>query len=375
MEDTSLFLQQYGDHIQIPGFGVPGQEALNNARVLVNGAGALASPLLTYLCSMGIGHLGIISDQKIRRGELPSEPVFRGGDEGKLKTQILASRLREVNPDVRIRLHEQAPDRESVLDLIAGYDLVVDVAQVPERSLLINDACVIVGKPLIYGVLDFPSGSYSVLNYKGGATLRCLIKDKDAGPLIQRSAKIGLATLPALISCMIANEAVKVIAEIGQISSGKLVTFNVFSNQLSTLRVEPVEEYRNLTSLQSIYLAAETEQRSEPSRIRSISPKLLDIKIRYKEPLQLVDLRDTPIGSPDESWNYLHIPERQFADKLDDIHQDIIVVLLSEDGERAAQLAVEMNERQGFDNIYYLEGGIRAWNSATGTPNVEYESF
>lgn len=375
MEDTEIFLNRYQNHIQITGFGVPGQEALTKSSILVIGAGAVASPMLSYLASMGVGSLGIVSDEKIRKNDLPSEPVFSSSQEGKLKSQILASRLREINPEVKVSLHEHGLNLDTVLSLIAGYDLVIDTTNVSEMSLLINDACVISGKTMIYGSLDFPSGHFSVLNYKGGATLRCLIQNRDASQLIQQPQNIGLATLPALISCMMANEAIKIVSEIGNIASNKLLSFNVFTNQLTFIKLEPVPEYQALTTLQSHYIPTQPERLSEPSKIRSISPKLLDIKIKYKEPLQLIDLRQNPPQPVDESWNYLHIPEQLLLADLEQIHQDIIVVLISENGESAQKLATLLNERHGFDNIHYLEGGMEAWNKQKDSKGINYESI
>lgn len=375
MEDTDKFLARYHNHIQTKGFGVPGQEALTKARVLVIGAGALASPVLSYLTSMGVGLLGIASDEKIHLSDLPSQPLFGSSQQGKLRTQILATRLRDINPEMKLNLHEQAFNTTTIMALIAGYDLIIDTTNVPEKSLLINDACVISGKPVVYGALTFPSGSVSVLNYKGGATLRCLLKNPETYELIQQPEKSGLATLPALIGGLMANEAIKIVSEIGNVASSKLLSLNILTNQLTSLRVEPVAEYQNLSSLQPHYVSAASDSISEPSRIRSISPDLLNLKIKYKEPLQLIDLRPDPVVQEDESWNYLHIPEPVLLNDLDKIHQDIIVVLITEDGESAGKLAVLLNERHGFDNIYYLEGGMKAWNKETGKATVDYESF
>lgn len=375
MEETDKFLDQYQHHIQTAGFGVPGQEALNRSHVLIIGAGSLASPMLSYLTSMGIGHLGIVSDEKISKRDLPSQPLYGSGQQGKLRSQILAARLREINPEVTISLHEQGLNRDNILDLVAGYDLVIDATNSPEKSLLINDACVISGKPMIYGTLNFPNGSFCVLNYKESATLRCILKNPETASLVQQPEKGGLSTLGAVISSLMANEAIKVIGEIGNTASNKLLTFNSLSNQLTSLKVEPVPEHLQITSLQTHYVSGVSNSPSDPSRIRSISPKLLAIKIRYKEPLQLIDLRENPVKTDEESWNYLHIPEQKLLDDLDQIHQDIIVVLLSETGKSAADLAMRLNERHGFDNIYYLEGGMQAWNAQTGKANVEYESF
>ena len=374
MENTDLFLNRYHNHIETAGFGVPGQEALAKAKILVVGAGELASPILTYLCSMGVDCLGIVSDEKLRKQDLPSQPIFFNNQEGKQKGQILSMQLREINPEVKVKLYEQGLNQQSILSIIADYDIIIDTDSKIEQSLLINDACLLSGKPMIYGKLVSPAGYVSVLNYKASATLRCLLQ-QDKLKLITTEPKASLAILAGITGCLMANEAIKIISEIGTIPSNKLLVFNSFTNQLDSVNIEPLPENRAITSFQQDYQSENTIQLSSSSPVRSISPKLLSIKIKYKEALQLIDIRETHQETSEGSWNYLHIPKQRLLNDLQQIHQDIMVILISEDGESAKQLATLLNERHGFDNIYFLEGGMQAWLKETGVSTVAYESF
>lgn len=374
MENTDQFLNRYQRHIQTAGFGVPGQEALVKARILVIGAGELASPILTYLCSMGVGNLGIVSDERIQKKDLPSQPIFLNNQEGKQKGQILSMQLREINPEVKIKLYEQRLNQQSILSVISNYDLVIDTDNKIEQSLLVNDACVLSGKPMIYGKLVSPTGFISVFNYKASATLRCLLK-QDKSSLIRTEPKENLAILAGITGCLMANEAIKIISEIGTVASNKLLVFNSLTNQLDSVKIDPIPENLSITSLHQNYQSENTGQLSNSSPVRSISPRLLAIKIKYKETLQLIDIRDDRPEISEDSWNYLHIPQQRLLNDLQQIHQDIMVILISEDGERAKQLTTLLNEQHGFDNIYFLEGGMKAWLKETGVSTVAYESF
>ncbi len=373
MESTDEFLDRYQNHIQTAGFGVPGQEALTKGRILVIGAGELSSPILSYLTSMGLGYLGIVTDDKILKKDLPSQPLFYSTQEGKPKGQAIAVRLREINPEVKINLHELRLDRESILPVIANYDIIIDTSNNLAQSLLINDACVISGKPMIYGQLAFPLGYLSVFNYKAGATLRCLMQQEKN--IFREVPQNGLAILAGITGSFMANEAIKIIGEIGTVASNKLLSINCFTNHLNSASIEAIAANQSITTLKQDYQFTSTPVGSERSMARSISPKLLAIKIRYKESLQLIDIRENQEKSEEYSSNYLKIPAQQLLNDLHQINQDIMVILISEDGESARTIAAELNERHGLNHIYYLEGGMQSWIQETGATSVAYESF
>ena len=374
MENTNEFLDRYQNHIQTAGFGVPGQEALARGRILVIGAGHLSSPILSYLTSMGLGCIGIVTEEKVLKKDLPYQPVLYSTQEGKPKGQAIAVQLREINPEVKIKLHELSLNRESILTIIADYDIIIDTANSLNQSLLINDACVISGKPMIYGQLAFPLGYISVFNYKGGSTLRCLMQ-QEKSIVNQARHQNGLAILAGITGCLMANEAIKIISEIGTVASNKLLSINSLTSQLNSIKIEPIPVNRAINSLRQHYQSDNTQIHSEPSIVRSISPKLLATKIRYKESLQLIDIRESPQKSEENSSNYLNIPAHQLLNELHQMNQDIMVILISEDGERARNLAAELTENHGLDNVYYLEGGMQSWVQETGTTSVTYESF
>jgi len=373
MEGTASFLKRYQRHIQTPGFGVPGQEALLKSKILVVGAGSLASPVLSYLTSTGIGSIGIVSDETIRKEGLPAQPLYFSNDEGKPMAKIAARQLREINPDINITLYEKVLDNATVISTVAQYDLIIDCGNNLRKSYLINDACVITGKPMVYGALFHPKGHISVFNYKGSGTLRCMLAQPEIVQIYQQELTPGLAVLSAITGSLMVNEAVKIISEIGTVLQNKLLTINSFSNQQELIPFSPISANQTLTSLHDSYVN-DSDSEFQPSTLRAIKPKLLQLKMKYNETLQLIDIRNN-VNNENTSWNFLHISENELLERSADIHQDIMVILISETGESAKRLCSILNQKYGFDNIYYLEGGFEQWQKETNSSKIIYESF
>ena len=374
MEQTESFLQRYHKHIQTPGFGVRGQEALLNAKILVVGAAELASPVLSYLCSMGVGHIGVVSQERVSLADLPSAPLLYRSQTGKLKTQAVSQQLREINPELKLTVYDELLNADTILQIVGGYDLIIDATNVHQHSLLINDACVICKKPWVYGSIVPPSGNISVFNYKGGATYRCLLEQTHQLSLSGERAQYGLATLAGITGSLMANEVVKLIGEIGDVATNRYITFNSLNNRFETMKISPILRNLTLSSLQAPR-GSEVTAQSDGSDKRAISASLLALKIKYKETLQLIDIRESPGNEKQNTWNFLYIPQSELLKDLQQIHQDILVVLISEKGETAEQLAALLNSKHGFDNIYYLDGGIDSWKRETGNETITYESF
>lgn len=373
MEGTASFLKRYQQHIQTPGFGVPGQEALLKSKMLVVGAGSLASPVLSYLASMGIGFIGIVADETIRKEDLPAQPFYFSNDEGKPMAKIAARQLREINPDINITLYEKVLDTANIVSIIAQYDLIIDCGNDLRKSYLINDACVITGKPMVYGALFHPKGYVSVFNYKGSGTLRCMLAQPEIAQLYQQEPIPGLAVLAAITGSLMVNEAIKIISEIGTVLQNKLLTINSFNNQQELISFSPIPANQTLTSLHDSY-ANYSDFKFQPSTLRAITPKLLQLKMKYNETLQLIDIRSN-VNNESTNWNFLHITENELLERSAVIHQDIMVILISETGESAKRLCSILNQQYGFDNIYYLEGGFEQWQKETNSSTIIYESF
>lgn len=375
MQNTDLFLKRYHNQININGFGVPGQEALGKSKILAVGFSGLTSPMLMYLASAGVGTIGIVSNEKLRQEDLPSHPIFNSTYEGKLKGQSAAIRLREINPDLKIVLYEEELTADNILSFLGGYNLVVDTGHDLPTSLLLNDACVMLDIPMVYGALFHPSGHYAVFNYKSGATFRCMLANQRALDLGKQEKNYTFGSLAGIIGGFLANEVIKIVGELGEVASNRLVILNSYTSKLDYVRIDPVPENRTISTFREDYHRVYTSAVPDPSSVRSISAKLLGLKMKYKESIQLVDIREEQHREGKEVWNFLHIPESEFFKRKDEIHQDIMVVLISSDGESARQMTGLLNSKFGFDNIYYLQGGLQDWIKETNTQGLAYESF
>jgi adenylyltransferase/sulfurtransferase len=231
--------------------GEEGQLKLKNARVLVVGAGGSGAPVLQYLTAAGVGHLAIMDDDIVSEDNLHRQILYGGHDLGKLKTIIARQKLETLNPLIHFELINIRLGRENVLNIIEQHDLVIDATDNFSTRYLINDACVILDKPWIYGSVWKSEGQVSVFNYRQGPTLRCLfphLEDRTHVPAPQDSGLFGV--LPGITGSFQANEAIKIITGTGEVLSGKLLLLNILNNQIETIRFPLIEKNRNIKTLQ-----------------------------------------------------------------------------------------------------------------------------
>lgn len=220
--------RRYHRHMMLREVGQHGQKKLKKARVLVVGAGGLGSPVLQYLAAVGVGTLGIIDFDKVDEENLQRQVLYGLQDLGKLKSIIVKTRLEQFNPLVNYEIINLRMDRNNALKIIKQYDIVVDATDNYPTRYLINDACVILKKPMVYGSIYTFEGQVSVFNYQEGPTYRCLfpgIPGKREAPAAIEMGVMGV--LPGIIGTFQANEVIKMILGIGGILSGKLLVVNI----------------------------------------------------------------------------------------------------------------------------------------------------
>jgi sulfur-carrier protein adenylyltransferase/sulfurtransferase len=357
MENTDLFLERYKPHIQLNGFGVPGQEALTHAKVLVVGAGGLGIPVATYLAAMGLGTLGIADTHLISLSSLSLQPLYKVTQQGEARTDCLAQHLRELNPDVELHLYDAPLNKENVLALVSQFQVVVDAANQTALSYLLNDACVIAGIPCVYGAAHQYQGQLSVFNVKGSATFRCMQADASVDAYRQGGSGQGLlGVVPGMVGCYLAGEVVKLITGIGEPLTNTLLILDVLKNKPREIKLTARPENLQIRSLQPDQVPEEQEVAKQT---RFMTPHQLSLKLSYMEPLQLIDIREQQEGPHLEGA--LHWPALELLHHLDQIHQDLPVVLISRDGEKGREMAGLLNSHYGFGNIHYLQGGMEAW--------------
>jgi adenylyltransferase/sulfurtransferase len=255
MEDSILSpreLRRYRRQIMIPDIGIKGQEKLKQAKVLVIGAGGLGCPLLQYLVAAGVGNIGIAEFDVVDESNLQRQVLYGSEDLGKLKSIIAKDCLEHLNPLIDIEIYNLMCDRSNSLRIFKNYDIIVDTTDNYEARYVINDACVILGKPMVHGAIYKYEGIISVFNYKGGATYRCYNPEPDRRVYKNpEPLAVGLfGVLPGITGTFLANEVIKIITETGEILSGKVLLINILNNTFNTFNVKNIPENHNIKSLE-----------------------------------------------------------------------------------------------------------------------------
>jgi adenylyltransferase/sulfurtransferase len=253
MEDNILSpreLRRYNKQIMIPDIGIKGQEKLKRAKVLVIGAGGLGCPLLQYLVAAGVGNIGIAEYDVVDESNLQRQVLYGSEDLGKLKSIIAKNCLEHLNPLIEIEIFNLKCDRSNSMRIFKNYDIIVDATDNYEARYVINDACVILGKPMVHGAIYKYEGIISVFNYKGGATYRCYNPEHEESVYKNpQPPAVGLfGVLPGITGTFLANEVIKIITETGEILTGKVLLINILKNSFNTFTVKNIPENHNIKS-------------------------------------------------------------------------------------------------------------------------------
>jgi sulfur-carrier protein adenylyltransferase/sulfurtransferase len=244
--------RRYSKQIMINEIGISGQEKLKNARVLVIGAGGLGCAVLQYLTAAGIGKIGIAEFDMVDESNLQRQVLYGSNDVGKLKSIIAKSRLEHLNSLVEFEVFNLRIDTSNSLKIVEEFDVVVDATDNFEARYVINDSCVIMGKPMVHGSIYKYEGIISVFNYEGGPTYRCYNPAPDKNYKNPAPAQVGLfGVLPGTAGTLMANEVIKIITEIGQILSGKVLLFNILNNTYNTYSVNNIPENHDIKNLKN----------------------------------------------------------------------------------------------------------------------------
>ena len=346
---------RYDRQIRLQGFGVEGQERLKNSRVLVVGAGGLGVPAGLYLNAMGVGTLGIADGDVIETSNLHRQPVYRAEDVGKRKIEVLADHLRAQNPNTRIELYPEFLQPSNALEILEGYDLVVDATdRIPTRYLL-DDACVIRRIPWVYGALHGFEGQLSVFNYREGPTYRCLYPQIPKPGEIPDCNQLGtLGVLPGIIGTLQALEAVKVICELGDVLSGRLLLFNALDQQTRQMRFpkDPVQAVREIRD-DSHYHASVCETGG------AISVGEYQERIRDGKPHLLVDVREAEEFVAFHLPEALNIPLMELQERITELQDSGEVYLICKSGSRSAQAYRALEGQLRGVSLKWILGGVQ----------------
>ncbi|MCG2431828.1 molybdopterin-synthase adenylyltransferase MoeB [Aequorivita xiaoshiensis] len=232
MKLTAEETTQYSRHLSLEEVGERGQLQLKQAKVLVIGAGGLSCPVLQYLAAAGVGNIGIVDNDTVDPSNLQRQILYTHEDLGKYKVEAAVSRLKRLNPFIQLHSYNTKLGNDNALELFENYDIIVDGTDNFPTRYLINDAAVILKKTVVFGSINKFEGQVSVFNYNNGPTYRCLFPSPPSPELVPNCSEAGvLGILPGIIGSLQANEVLKIILGLGNIMSGKLLTFNALTLQ------------------------------------------------------------------------------------------------------------------------------------------------
>lgn len=369
-ELTPAERQRYSRHLIMPEVGLEGQRKLKAAKVLLVGTGGLGSPAALYLAAAGVGTLGIVDFDVVDETNLQRQVLYGTKDVGRPKLEAAAERIRDVNPNVRVVQHQARLTSDNALDILADYDVIVDGTDNFPTRYLVNDACVLLGKPNVYGSIFRFEGQVSVFATKGGPCYRCLFREPPPPGLVPSCAEGGvLGVLPGIIGTLQALEAIKLIIGQGKTLAGRLLLFDALTMRWRelTLRRNPAcpacGDAPTVTELIDYEEFCGLRQpRVETDGIPEISAARLRDRLDAGEPITLIDVRE-----PHE-WDIANLGDRgarliplgELPDRLSELSDAGEIVVHCRTGSRSAR-AVKLLQEAGFQRVLHLRGGIHAW--------------
>jgi len=364
-------VRRYSRHLIIPDVGMAGQKRLKNAKVLCVGAGGLGSPALLYLAAAGVGTLGVIDFDIVDESNLQRQIIHGQSDVGRPKAESAAASIKEINPLVDVVVHNEALSNDNVMDIFAGYDLIVDGTDNFATRYMVNDAAVLLGKPYVWGSIYRFDGQASVFWAEHGPCYRCLYPEPPPPGMVPSCAEGGvLGVLCASIGSIQVNEAIKLLTGIGEPLVGRLMIYDALEMTYRSVKVRKDPECPlcgknpTITELVEDYEAfcgAVSEEAADAAKDSTISATELKTMLASDD-IFLVDVREPNEYEIVNIPGATLIPKGEFlsGDALEKLPQDKKVVLHCKSGARSAECLAIVKDA-GFSDAVHLGGGVLAW--------------
>ena len=367
-------IQRYSRHLIVPEVGMEGQLKLKGARVLLVGTGGLGAPLGLYLAAAGIGRIGLVDFDVVDFSNLQRQVIHFTKDVGRNKIDSAAEKMTALNPNVEIVKHEVALSSENAMEILKDYDLVVDGTDNFPTRYLVNDVCVLLGKPNVYGSIFRFEGQATVFAYEGGPCYRCLYPEPPPPGLVPSCAEGGvLGILPGTIGLIQATETVKLILGIGEPLVGRLLLFDALGMRFRELKLRKNPEcpicgdHRTITKLIDYHQFCGVPQQAETPRQEA---KVTESEIEVTEVKEKLDRGDDfvliDVREPHE-YQICNIPAAKLiplgevGKRLDELDPEADIVIHCKSGMRSAR-ACGILKAAGFKHVRNMKGGILAWS-------------
>lgn len=371
-------IKRYSRHLIMPEVGMKGQKKLKAASVLLIGAGGLGSPLAMYLAAAGIGRIGLVDYDVVDYSNLQRQIIHGTKDVGRSKLDSAADRIRDLNPYVQLDLYNEPLTSANALQLFAPYDVIIDGTDNFPTRYLTNDACVLLGKPNVYGSIFRFDGQASVFYAKEGPCYRCLFPEPPPPGLVPSCAEGGvLGILPGTIGAIQATEAVKLILGIGEPLIGRLMLYDALSLSFTEVRVRKnphcpicgenptittLIDYEQFCGMPAHDHSLYGQHEGHLDGVAQMTPGQLQERLAAGNPLVILDVRE-----PHE-WEIVNlehlgaflIPKGQVLERLGELDTAAEMVVHCRSGARSADVIREL-QQHGFKKLWNLDGGVLRW--------------
>ena len=367
-EQTALTkdeILRYSRHLIMPEVGTEGQLKLKAAKVLLVGTGGLGAPLGLYLAAAGVGRIGLVDFDVVDFTNLQRQVIHGTSDVGRKKLDSAADRMHEINPFVRIDKHEVALSSDNALDILRDYDIIVDGTDNFPTRYLVNDACVLLGKPNVYGSIFRFEGQATVFAYEGGPCYRCLYPEPPPPGLVPSCAEGGvLGILPGTIGLIQATETEKLILGIGEPLVGRLLLYDALAMRFRELKLRKNPECPVCGGHPTVTKLIDYQQfcgiLQHVTTEGDIDPVEVKARIDRGDNFVLIDVREPHEYQICSIPTAKLIPLGQLPQHLDGLDRDIEIVAHCKSGIRSAK-AVDLMRKSGF-RARNMKGGILAWS-------------
>ncbi len=363
-------IARYSRHLIMPEVALDGQKKIKAAKVLTVGTGGLGSPLALYLAAAGVGTLGIVDFDVVDESNLQRQIIHGTSDVGRPKVESAHDKIKDINPNVEVRVHEEALTSENALEIFADYDVIVDGTDNFPTRYLVNDACVLLGKPNVYGSIFRFEGQASVFWAEEGPCYRCLYPEPPPPGLVPSCAEGGvLGILPGAIGTIQATETVKLILGIGEPLIGRLMLYDALSMSFREMKLRkdpncPIcGENPTVTELidyEEFCGIPQANAAEEKNGVPEITVQELKSKLDNGEDINVLDVRE-PHEYEVANIGVKLVPLGELPRRLAEFDRDENFAIHCKTGGRSSK-AVKLLQDAGFQNVYNVKGGITAWS-------------
>jgi molybdopterin/thiamine biosynthesis adenylyltransferase/rhodanese-related sulfurtransferase len=377
---TNEEILRYSRHLIMPEVGMEGQLKLKRAKVLLIGTGGLGAPLGLYLAAAGVGRLGLVDFDVVDFTNLQRQVTFGSSDVGKPKSEAARARLSNLNPDIQVQAFETKLTSENALELFKDFDIIVDGTDNFPTRYLVNDACVLLGKPNVYGSIFRFEGQVTIFGMPGGPCYRCLYPEPPPPGLVPSCAEGGvLGVLPGIVGSIQAMETIKLILGSGRNLTGRLLLFDALEMGFREfkLRKNPkcpmCGEHRTIDQLIDYYEFCGVRGEEAPAsdlKVPEITPRELKARLDRGEDLFILDVREPHEYQICNLQGHL-IPLGELPRRVHELDSSREIVAHCRSGKRSAE-AVDFLRKAGFRKIVNLKGGILAWSDEVDASVPKY---